>query len=754
MTLVRKEIPYGSSTLVLETGHIAKQASSIFVSNGDSQALVNITSSAQPKDLPFMPMTVEYQERAYAAGRIPGGFFKREGRPKAEEIINARITDRTLRPLFPDGFRREVQIILTVMSSDGAHEMDACCLSAAAAALSISDLPWAPDGPVAGVRTARVNGEWIINPTVEQREASDIDLMVGCSADAIVMVEGGANEASEADVIEGLYLAFDAAQPIIQAIVEIAAEIGTEKSEHVVPGIDDDVKAAVEAAAAEHKLAEAFQIKSKHDRYAARDAAKAAIKEQLKADEAFAERYEQVKAALGEFEHHTMRRSTLDSKRIDGRDYDEIRAISTEVDVLKRTHGSALFQRGETQAIVTCTLGSKRDERKIEWLHGTEWRRFMLHYNFPPYSVGEARPMRGTSRREIGHGTLARRALVPVVPSAEDFPYTVRVVSEITESNGSSSMASVCGGSMAMMAAGVPLLKPVAGIAMGMIKEGDDVAILSDILGDEDHLGDMDFKVTGTEDGITAIQMDIKVDGLSRELLTTALEQARTGRLHILAEMAKTMDTARAEMSEHAPRIENIEVPGDKIRDIIGPGGKMIREIQATSGAQVDIDEDLDRGVGIVTIMATDGTARATAVQMIEDLIAVPEVDKVYLGNVRKVTDFGAFVRIMPGIDGLLHVSEIAWQRVEHPSDMLQEGDELEVKVLEVDERNGKVRLSRRVLLDKPEGWEERPRRERKDDGGRGGRGGRDRDRNRGRGRDRNRKDDRRAKSDGGEKEN
>jgi polyribonucleotide nucleotidyltransferase len=742
MTIVRKEIPYGDTMLVLETGYIAKQAFSIFVSNGDSQALVNITSSAQPKDLPFLPMTVEYQERAYAAGRIPGGFFKREGRPKAEEVINARITDRTLRPLFPDGFRREVQIILTVMSSDGAHEMDACCLTAAATALTISDLPWAPDGPVAGVRTARVDGTWVLNPTVEQRAASDIDLMVGASAEAIVMVEGGANEANEDDVIEGLYLAFDAAQPIIAAINEIREEIGAEKSEHIVPAIDADVTAAVAAAAAEHQLAESFTIKIKHERYAAKDAAKAAIKTQLKADDNFADRYDQVKAALGEFEHHAMRRMTLDSKRIDGRGYADIRAIETQTDVLKRTHGSALFQRGETQAIVTCTLGSKRDERKIEWLHGTEWRRFMLHYNFPPYSVGEARPMRGTSRREIGHGMLARRALEPMIPSAEDFPYTVRVVSEITESNGSSSMASVCGGSMAMMAAGVPLLKPVAGIAMGMIKEGDDVAILSDILGDEDHLGDMDFKVTGTTDGITAIQMDIKVDGLSRDLLTAALEQARTGRLHILGEMAKTMDTHREEMCEFAPRIEKIEVPGDKIRDIIGPGGKMIREIQSTSGAQVDVDEDLDRGVGIITIMCADGTARATALQMIEDLIAVPEVGKTYLGNVRKVLDFGAFVRIMPGVDGLLHVSEIAWQRVDHPSDMLQEGDELEVKVLEVDERSGKVRLSRRVLLDKPEGFVERPPRERSDRGGdRGGRsggGGRDGNRGRSGGGDRN----------------
>ncbi|HBU49131.1 MAG TPA: polyribonucleotide nucleotidyltransferase [Myxococcales bacterium] len=734
MSICRKEIPYGNSTLVLETGKIAKQAYSIMASNGESQFLVTAARSGKPIDRDFLPLSVEYQEKQYAAGKIPGGYFRREARPRPDEILIARIIDRTCRPLFPKDWRYEVQVISTVIGYDGEYEADAASLTAASAALAISDIPWGDESPVAGVRVARVNGEFIINPTFTQRGIADIDMMVGCSDSAIVMVEGGANEAAEADVIEALYLAFDAAQPMITAIREMAAEVGSTKIEFVDKDLDQELLALVEKTAISHGLADALQVPVKLDRYAQIAVVKQAVKDELFADEALAARSDEVSTCFGEVKHHMMRGSVLETKkRIGGRAYDEIRAIDTEVDVLGRTHGSSMFQRGETQALVAVTLGTGRDAQRVESLNGMEDRTFMLHYNFPPFCVGETGRI-GPNRRQHGHGALARRALAPLVPSQEEFPYVVRVVSEITESNGSSSMASVCGGSMAMMAAGVPMAKPVAGIAMGMIKEGDDYAILSDILGDEDHLGDMDFKICGTRDGITAIQMDIKIKGLARELLTEAVEQARAGRLHILGEMAKTLDAAREELSPYAPRIDIIEIPADKIRDIIGPGGKKIRELQEASGCTINVDEDHSRGVGIVHVMSSDGAARAIARELIEELTAVPEEGKVYAGNIAKITDFGAFVRIMPGIDGLLHVSEMAYSRVEHPSDLFEEGDEVEVKVLEVDERSGKVRLSRRPLLEKPEGWDEEQERRRKERAERGDRGRGRGDRGRGRG--------------------
>jgi polyribonucleotide nucleotidyltransferase len=754
MAIIRKEIPYGDTTLVLETGRVARQCYAIMCSNGDSQNLVTVARSSRRSDRDFLPLTVDYQEKTYSAGNIPGGYFRREGMPRPDEVLIARIIDRTIRPLFPSNWRYETQVISTVMSFDGEYQLDACSLTGASAALAMSPVPWAEDGPVAGVRVARVNGELVMNPTVAQRDDSDIDMMVGCSETAIVMVEGGADEAEEADVIEALYFAFDAAQPIIAAIRELAAEINPTKIEWTADELDSDLYEVVKTTAEGLGFHAALEQPVKLDRYAAIDVCKAALKDNLLSQDAYADRGAEISACFGELKHHTMRHSVLSTKkRIGGRAYDEIRAIDTDVDVLKRTHGSSFFQRGETQAIITATLGMGRDAQRVEQLYGVEERTFMLHYNFPPYCVGETGRL-GPNRRQHGHGALARRALLPMIPSQTEFPYVVRVVSEITESNGSSSMASVCGGSMAMMAAGVPIKSAVAGIAMGMIKEGDDYAILSDILGDEDHLGDMDFKVCGTVKGITAIQMDIKIKGLSRNLLTEALTQAQAGRLHILGEMAKSIEVGRTDLSEFAPRIDTIEVPGDKIRDIIGPGGKMIREIQASTNTKVNVDEDMDRGVGLVQIVSTSNEDRAAARAMIEQLIAVPEVDKVYMGNVRKITDFGAFVRIMPGIDGLLHVSELAWKRVDHPSDFLQEGDELEVKVLEVDERNGRVRLSRRVLLEKPEGWEERPPRRDRDggrDGGRGGRGGRDggrggRDRGGRGGRDGGRRDERSTK--------
>ena len=693
-------VDFGGSPMTFETGRIAKQASgSIWVSRGDSKVLVTVCGSTTPREgIDFFPLTVEYIEKTYAAGRIPGGFFKREARPRDAEILNARITDRSVRPLFPEGYRNEVQIISTVVSHDQEHDTDVLALCGASMALHVSNIPWANEsGPIAGVRVARVDGKLIANPTLSQRQNSEIDVIVAVSKDAIVMVEGGAQECSENDLIDALYFAHEQGQPIIQAIHDMRNEMGKEKMEYTPPVIDDALLGQVREMALTKGLRDALATRNKIQRYAMLDRVKedthSALKE-LMGDESYADKKKEISQYYGDVKYNIMRSDVVEKQeRLDGRKYDEIRAINCEVSVLPRAHGSALFTRGETQAIVSTTLGTREDEQKVDNLLGETWRRFMLHYNFPPFCVGEARPLRGTSRREIGHGALAERAVQGMIPSEDDFPYTVRIVSEITESNGSSSMASVCGATMSLFDSGVPLKAPVAGIAMGLIQVGDQNAVLSDILGDEDHLGDMDFKVCGTTNGVTAIQMDIKISGLSRDIMSQALEQARQGRVHILEQMQKAIDAPRAEMSPHAPRITSMHINPDKIRDVIGPGGKTIREIVARTGAKVDITDD-----GMVRIAAVGQEAGLAAMRIIEDLTREAEVNKIYKGLVRKVVDFGAFVELFPGCDGLVHISELADKRVAKVTDVVQEGDEVLVKVLSID-RDGKIRLSRRAAV-------------------------------------------------------
>jgi polyribonucleotide nucleotidyltransferase len=712
--------------LTFETGRLAKQAhGSVLISFGESSVLVTVVSSSERPGLDFFPLTCEYVEKTYAAGKIPGGFFKREGRLRDYEILASRLMDRPLRPLFPKGYKKDTQVIATVLSADKVNPTDVLALTGASAALSISDIPW--EGPIVGIRVARIDGQFSAYPTFAQSEMADIDLVVACSKDAIIMVEGGADEASESEIIDALMFAHEQSQPIIQLIEKMRAAVGRPKREFSIPTLDEGIARRV-AELADGKLREACVIKNKHERYDAYGAIKnevvAALTQEL-GEEKFAELEKLIK---GEIEHRkaeVVRGMVLDTgKRIDGRDTRTVRPISCEVGLLARTHGSALFQRGETQAIVTATLGTASDEQKIDALTGESWKQFMLHYNFPPFSTGETKPMRGPGRREIGHGALAERALSRMVPKHDKFPYTIRVVSEVLESNGSSSMASVCGGTLALMDTGVPLRRPVAGIAMGLISEGHRVAILSDILGDEDHLGDMDFKVCGTDRGITAIQMDIKIAGLERRVLEDALAQAREGRLHILERMLETLREPRAEISRWAPRITTVKVKPDQIRVIIGPGGKTIKGITEQTGCDVNVEDD-----GTVSVAGVDPDAVKRALAIIEGLTAEPEVGKVYKGTVKRIVDFGAFVEILPNNEALLHVSEIAYERVEHPSDVLQEGQEIEVKCISV-ERDGKTRLSRKELLPVPEGYVPRPPRSeggRGDGGGRreGGRGGR-----------------------------
>jgi polyribonucleotide nucleotidyltransferase len=686
----------GDVPMIFEVGRIAKQAAgAVFVRWGDS-ALLSTVCVAQPREgLDFFPLTVEYIEKTYATGKIPGGFFKREARPRDQEILNARLTDRSIRPLFPDGYKNDVQVISTVMSHDEDHETDVMALCGASMAVHISEIPFAEEsGPIAGVRVGRVNGKLIAYPTVAQRQLSDIDMIVTVSKDAIVMVEGGADEVSEKDLIDALFFAHEAGQKVIDAIHEMRKVVGKKKTPFESPKPKAELVDMVRAAAKERGLANALFLTSKKERYATIDKVKeetmAVLKQKL-GDDAYAAAKKELSGYFSDYKADIVRqRVTTEQKRIDGRKPADIRPICCETNVLARTHGSAVFTRGETQAICSVTLGSSDDEQKIDGLLGVTFRRFMLHYNFPPFSTGEAKPLRGQSRREIGHGALAERAVKGTAPSDADFPYTVRVVSEVTESNGSSSMASVCGGSLALMDAGVPVKSAVAGIAMGLIKEGDKFAILSDILGDEDHLGDMDFKVCGTAKGVNAIQMDIKIAGLSREIMTQALDQARAGRLHILGEMAKAISTPRTEMSRFAPVITSIRINPDKIRDIIGPGGKTIRDIVARTGAKIDVEDD-----GTVKIFAIGKDSGDRAKAIIDDLTREPEVNRIYKGLVRKVVDFGAFVEIFPGTDGLIHISELSDKRVASVSDVVQEGDEVNVKVLSID-RDGKIRLSRR----------------------------------------------------------
>jgi polyribonucleotide nucleotidyltransferase len=714
---VRESVMVGGRALTLETGRLAKQAhGSILVTYGETMVLVTVVSQDERPGLDFFPLTCEYVEKTYAAGKIPGGFFKREARQREEEILTCRIMDRPLRPLFPDGFKKDTQIIATVISSDKQNKADVLALTGASAALHISDVPW--DGPIVGLRVGRLNGELVINPTVADLEKCDLELVVACSRDAIVMVEGGAAEATENEVIDALMFAHKEAQPVLELIEKLRKAVGKPKKAFSAPALEATVKARV-AALVDADLTQATRVLDKKARYDGYAALKKKLSETL-ATELGAERYlaaeKLIKAEFEERKAHVVRSYVLaDGRRMDGRDTRTIRPIMTEAGLLPRVHGSALFQRGETQAIVTTTLGTSADEQKIDGLNGESWKRFYLHYNFPPFSTGETKPMRGPGRREIGHGALAERALARMLPAGDQFPYTIRIVSETLESNGSSSMAAVCGGCMSLMDAGVPIKAPVAGIAMGLIMEGDKYAVLSDILGDEDHLGDMDFKVCGTARGITAIQMDIKVQGLSRQILQQALDQAREGRLHILGKMMETLPAVRGELSKYAPRITTFKVKPDQIRLVIGPGGKTIKGIVDQTGVAIDVEDD-----GTVNVASSDPEAVKKALDIIRGLTAEAEVGAVYKGVVKRIADFGAFVEILPNTDGLVHISELAHTRIDRVEDAVKEGDEVEVKVLSID-REGKVRLSRRELLPLPEGEEGERARERMEQAREGG---------------------------------
>ncbi|MGH1341199.1 MAG: polyribonucleotide nucleotidyltransferase [Nannocystales bacterium] len=679
----------GDVEIFIETGKIAKQTNAVIVRVGETAVLVSANSGPKPKDLPFLPLTVEYRESAASAGKIPGGYFKREGRPSTEEILTCRVTDRPIRPLFPKGYRCDTQVITNILSHDKENEPDVLSITGASAALMISDVPWA--GPIAGVRVAHIGGKWVAFPTYSQIQEADITLVVGANSDAIVMVEGGANAASESAMIDGLMFGQESAQPLIALQHRLREKVGKPKREYIPPPVDEALQAEV-SKFAEAKLVEALKIAGKHERSSAISAIKAETKEKFLATHP--DKGEDISSGFAKLEKETVRNMVVNTgKRLDGRGTRDVRPLWINPHPFERPHGSAFFQRGETQAYATCTLGTEYDAQRLDTLRGDVRRHFLLHYNFPPYCTGEVRPIRGTSRRETGHGALAERALKPVLPSLEDFPYTIRVVSDIMESNGSSSMASVCGGSIAMMDAGVPLKAPVAGIAMGLMQVGDKIAVLTDILGDEDHLGDMDFKVTGTEEGITALQMDIKVQGLTRKILEDALDQAREARLHILTEMNKIMPTHKDDVSRYAPRIETVQVKVDRIRDIIGPGGKMIRAITEQSGAQINVDDH-----GRVTIASDNPESIASAKRLIEGLTAEAEIGAVYQGVVTRVVDFGAFVEVLPGTDGLVHISELENKRVEKVADILSEGDEVIVKVLNIDP-TGKIRLSRKAAF-------------------------------------------------------
>jgi polyribonucleotide nucleotidyltransferase len=685
-------VAWGGRALTLETGHLAKQASGAIVARyGETVVLVTAVAAKKPREgIDFFPLSCDYQEMTYAAGKIPGGFFKREGRPSEREVLTSRLIDRPLRPLFPDGFRNDVQIIATVLSADGENDSDVVAITAASAALTISDIPF--EGPIAGVRVGRINGEFVINPLISTMAESDLELVMAASRDAVVMVEGGADCVSEDVLLDAIMFGHTHIQELLDAQLELRSRVGREKTTVIAPVIDADIEQAVRQQA-EQQLRVAFAREGKHNRNNAASAVRSAVKEALAPQ--FEGREAQIGEVLHTIESEIIRSSIItERKRLDGRGPEDIRQIDCEVAVLPRTHGSALFTRGETQALVSTTLGTSEDEQRVDSLLGESKKQFMLHYNFPPFCVGEARPLRGTSRRETGHGALAGRAIQRVLPAYDDFPYTIRIVSEILESNGSSSMASVCGSTLSLMDAGVPIKAPVAGIAMGLIQDRDTFVVLSDILGDEDHVGDMDFKVAGTRDGVTAIQMDIKISGLSREILSSALEQARRGRLHILDNMQQTLAEPRTQISERAPRIETIQINPEKISAIIGPGGKNIKNIVATSGAKVDVDD-----TGKVKVASPDKVSIDKAIAMIKALVEEAEIGKVYVGTVRRITDFGAFVEILPGMDGLVHISQLANERVASVRDVLSEGQEVLVKVLEIDS-SGKIRLSRKAVLD------------------------------------------------------
>jgi polyribonucleotide nucleotidyltransferase len=736
----RVETTFAGRKLSIETGRIAKQAAgSALVTFGDTMVLAALTVSDNKTDKDFFPLLVEYREKTYAAGKIPGGFIKREGRPSDGEILSARIVDRTIRPLFPEGFKNEVQCFIYVISADQENDADMLAVVAASAALNVSKIPFM--GPIAGVRVGRLQGKWVLNPTFQQLEFSDLDMVVCGSADSIVMVEGGAMEVSEEDVVEAIKIAQGGIKELISAQDDLIKKVGGDRPKKMEWSKDErpaNVEAKVKSAA-EGKIKDAINQKEKHTRIEAVEKVKKDVKEALKAE--FPDAGMHISAALGDLEYNSLRAQVLDTGlRVDGRKPTEVRAISIDAPILPRAHGSALFTRGQTQALVAITLGTANDVQRLDSIDEAkeQTKSFMLHYNFPPFSTGEVRPMRGTSRREIGHGNLAERALQAMLPPFEEFPYTIRIVSDIMESNGSSSMASICGGSLGLFDAGVPMRAAVAGVAMGLIKEGKKYAILTDILGTEDHLGDMDFKVAGTTNGITSIQMDIKIQGLELKLMKEALAQAKEGRLHILAEMAKALDAPRTEMSKYAPRIVTVQISPEKIGDLIGPKGKTIRGIQDETGAEITVDD-----TGLVTIAAVGGDAMEKARTMVQAVTAEPIVGEIYEGPVKSTTAFGAFIEIMPGTEGLLHISEMQWGRTEKTEDVVKKGDMVKVKLIERDER-GRMRLSRKVLMPKPEGMVDAPAGapsgdnggseggdsggERSDRGGRGGgRGGRGR---------------------------
>ncbi len=697
----RIEKTFAGRKLTIETGRMARQAAgSALVTYGETIVLAAITVSENKSSLPFFPLTVEYKEKTYAAGKIPGGFIKREGRPTDNEILTCRIVDRSIRPLFPEGFQNEVQVVIYVLSADQENKPDTLALLATSFALSASQVPW--NAPIAGVRVGRIQDKWVLNPTFQQLEYSDIDMMVAGSADSIMMVEGGALEVSEADVVEAITVAHKGIKELIAMQEELLAKGRKEPMAWTRSEPSADLIKRVGDLAAD-RIATAINQADKATRVQAIEVIKKEVAAQIAAETP--DLAKDAGSILGDLEYNALRSQVLDTKkRVDGRAVNEVRQITIDTGLLPRVHGSSLFTRGQTQALVAVTLGTANDVQRLDSIDEPQeqTKSFMLHYNFPPFSTGEAKPMRGTSRREIGHGSLAERAIQAVLPPFEEFPYTVRIVSEILESNGSSSMASVCGSSLSLYDAGVPIKAPVAGVAMGLIKEGKRYAILTDILGTEDHLGDMDFKVAGTEQGITSIQMDIKIDGLDLKIMTEALAQAKDGRLHILGEMAKACSAPKPDLSQYAPRIVTLMISPEKIGDLIGPKGKTIRGIQDETGAELSVDDS-----GMVTIAAVGGEAMERAKQMVKAITAEPIVGDTYEGTVKSITAFGAFVEIMPGTEALLHVSEIKWERVDKTEDVLKKGERVKVKLVDRDER-GRLRLSMKALLPKPEGYVER----------------------------------------------
>jgi polyribonucleotide nucleotidyltransferase len=694
MAMRKDTVTIGGKTMTFETGRLARQAGgSILATVGDTVVLVTAcVSKEQRKGIDFFPLTVDYLEKMFAAGKIPGGFFKREGRPRDEEILVSRLIDRSIRPLFPEGYKNDVQIIANVISQDSVNEADVIALTAASAALQLCGSPFM--GPIAGVRVGRLGGKFVINPEISARKESDIDMVVSCSREAIMMVEGGCDEVSEADLIDALFFAHAEAQKLLDLQDTICKAHNKTRGSFTAPAKDEVLRKQV-IDIAKPLVATAYKNRDKLLRYGALAEVKTTVKKALvEKDAKLAEREGEISEFLEELKYDYVRQMVVnDNVRIDGRGPADIRAINCETSVLPRTHGSAVFTRGETQALVTTTIGTKQDEQRVDNLFGNTFKSFMLQYNFPPFSVGEVKPLRSPGRREVGHGALAERAITRVWNKVkpEDYPYTIRIVSDILESNGSSSMATVCGTSMSLMDAGIPFMPAVAGVAMGLIKEGDKFAILSDILGDEDHLGDMDFKVTGTRKGVTAIQMDIKINGIDRAIITQALNQAHAGRNHILDKMELTITEPRKDLSPFAPRITMIRIKTDQIKDIIGPGGKIIKDIVAKTGVQIDVSDD-----GKVQIASSDQDAVKRALKMINDLTQEPEVGKIYLGTVQKIVEFGAFIEIFPGTDGLCHISELSDKRVNRVEDVLQEGDEVLVKVIGVDSKTGKIKLSRK----------------------------------------------------------